>query len=154
MIVQHARECLKTRWRVLAHCQDETGNDSCVKRLADGKVVVDIHRRKKRRVVDKPTSKLRSSLKQSNEIFAQSEQLDRSNEWRCMTSRNHDGNMPQPHEGNSLPHDKADGGLRLSMRKKKRKRWDYRYKELLEFKDKVSHGMVMVSHVSVVKMST
>jgi hypothetical protein len=111
-----------------------------VERLADGKVVVDIHRRKKRRVVDKPTSKLRSSLKQSNEIFAQSEQLDRSNEWRCITSRNHDGNMPQPHEGDSLPHDKADGDLRLSMRKKKRKSWDYRYKELLEFKDKVRHG--------------
>ncbi len=108
---------------MLARCQDGTGNGSGVKRLADGKVFMDIHRKKKRRVVDKPTSKLRSTSRRSNEVFAYSEQLDESKGWESIASGDGDGNMP--HEDYLLPHNEADGDPRLSM-KKKRKSWDYR----------------------------
>ncbi len=58
-IVEHARASLKNRWKDLS-------NRSGVKRLADGKVVMDIHRRKKRRASQLPqpaASKERSSSK-------------------------------------------------------------------------------------------
>ena len=132
-IVQNARECLKTRWRVLSRSLENTDNHSGVKRHADGKVIVAIHRRKKRKVADESTSK-----SMSNKSFAHSEQLHtREKEWECITSRSRDADGNTRYEGNSLSHEEADKDPKPRV-KKERKTWDYRYNELLDFKNKVS----------------
>eukprot|EP00985_Skeletonema_marinoi_P013929 scaffold7006_cov174-Skeletonema_marinoi.AAC.19 len=132
--VQNARECLKTRWRVLSRSLENTDNHSGVKRHADGKVIVAIHRRKKRKVADESTSK-----SMSNKSFAHSEQLHtREKEWECITSRSRDADGNTRYEGNSLSHEEADKDPKPRV-KKERKTWDYRYNELLDFKNKYGH---------------
>ena len=110
-----------------------------------------IHRRKKRKVADESTSK---SI--SNKSFAHSEQLHtRQKEWESITSRSRDADGNTRYEGNSLPHEEADKEPKPRV-KKERKTWDYRYNELLDFKNKVSwyvslFSFTKMSHLTIIQ---
>lgn len=167
--VHHARDSLKTRWRVLSRRQVIAGS---AKRSADDRIIM--HRRKKKRVeqpaLDSTATKMPltamprrhdiasaviairseesllfemvdNSITAANEVtnecdnFAHSGQLhelDECDDWSQVSGVRGVGDK---NTRCMRRNDEADRGPVVT---KERKTWEYRYKELHEFKGKVS----------------
>jgi len=140
MVVFHARDGLKTRWRVLSN-RTETHHGG-LKRSSDGSLI--IHRRKKKKVEKiakstEPKSRWEPTVTELDDFEGEAEQLT----W---ATQHHSSVACNQMESDSCDETAVEdimliknGGIRSSSGTLQRRTWEYRYNELIEYQNIHGH---------------